>query len=78
MPTVVSEGGFQIVIRTDDHPPAHAHALKPGANYRVFLTSMRAPEPVYGRMSARDLGRAVAIVEKYRKELLRVWRKYHT
>jgi hypothetical protein len=77
MPTVFSEEGFQIVIRTDDHPPAHVHVLKSGANYRLFLTARRAPERVYGRMTIRDLARAVAIVARERKALQKEWRKYH-
>jgi len=31
MPTILRQGGFDVMIFTNDHPPAHVHLFKAGA-----------------------------------------------
>lgn len=37
MPTVFREGGYQFIIFTSDHPPAHVHVRREGKLAKVRL-----------------------------------------
>jgi hypothetical protein len=61
MPTVLRVGGYQSIIFTSDHPPAHIHVRREGKLAKVSLDaveferigdSIRANRAKYGRLSA--------------------------
>ncbi|MGH9762485.1 MAG: DUF4160 domain-containing protein, partial [Blastocatellia bacterium] len=63
MPTIWKEAGFQFIIYRDDHPPAHVHAFKSGAEAVVNLGSksiLPSLRDVY-RMKPRDARKALGI-----------------
>ena len=43
MPTILRFRGFNIVIYTDDHNPAHVHAFGKGAEVIFWLNCPNAP-----------------------------------
>lgn len=40
MPTVLREGGYQFIIFTSDHPPAHIHVRRDGKLAKVSLDTL--------------------------------------
>jgi hypothetical protein len=40
MPMVIREGGFEVRMFYDDHPPPHAHVVKAGSEVRVNLITL--------------------------------------
>jgi thiazole synthase ThiGH ThiG subunit len=73
MPTILRQDGFDVMIYTDDHPPAHSHVWKAGGELVVNLGDDDTPPSIRsgnGRMSPRDARRAVIIVEDNQQVLL--------
>jgi hypothetical protein len=75
--TAIVESGFRIVVRTNDHAPAHAHVIRDGADLRVYLSGNRPAERVIGRMRHVDEQKAIRLVAKHRALLLVIWRRFH-
>lgn len=78
MPTVLTENGFEVMIHTDDHKPAHVHVYKGGLviinlNNRRTAPSVR---EVRG-MSRKEVRDALILVTNNKKVLARRWRKIH-
>ena len=78
MITVLREGGFRIVIFTDDHEPAHVHVFGDGSAKIQLIGETGAPEllSTFG-MKAGDVRKAMAIVRADRDMLLARWREIH-
>lgn len=79
MPTIHREDGFEIVIRTLDHPPPHVHVLHAEEEV-VFNLGSGAEPPSLRRvvdMKPSNARRALRIVERNRDALLAAWEKYH-
>lgn len=78
MPTIFRQDGFRIVIFPNDHIPAHVHTFKGGAEIRIDLGN---DEPILlsveGKISNKDLAKALNLVAEYRSELLEKWREIH-
>jgi hypothetical protein len=79
MPTVLRQDGFDVMIYTDDHPPAHVHVRKAGGEVVINLGDDETPpsiREVHG-MKKQDTRKAVIIVEDNQVYLLSMWGEIH-
>ncbi|WP_087000440.1 DUF4160 domain-containing protein [Rhizobium sullae] len=74
MVTVIRQDGLRFVIYTADHEPPHAHVVGEG-EARIDIVNLKVI--TQGRMSDRDVRRAVAVIEENQELFLETWRKYH-
>ena len=79
MPTVHRSHGLRFVIFTDDHRPAHVHAVGSGGEAKIELGgSERAPRLVWAKgLSTADIGRAMGEVVREQTMLLAAWSRIH-
>lgn len=78
MVTVHREGGFRIVIFTDDHPPAHVHVQGDGTAKIVLIGTDGEPELIFADgMKRGDIRKAVRIVTDQQSYLLDCWSEIH-
>jgi len=80
MPKVLEKDGFRVVIYLSDHLPSHVHVWKGGGEVRIQLGSVHiAPSlmSVEGKISSKDVAKALSLVKEYQKALLKEWRKLH-
>ena len=64
MPTIHRERGFRFEIKTDDHPPAHVHAVCGDGVVIILLGEVDTPV-------------AVQIVQDRYEEFATAWERYH-
>jgi Domain of unknown function (DUF4160) len=78
MVTVHREGGFRIVIHTDDHLPAHVHVIKDGEVVIQLVGRQGNPELMreIGSTNA-DVRKSMRIVEAQQASLLERWKEIH-
>ena len=76
MPTLIREDGFEIRIYTRDHPPAHVHVAKAGANMKIDLATNQVTQ-IAGVISDRDVKRAEQLVAKHAQLLREGWKELH-
>lgn len=75
MPTVLRKEGFELMIYTDDHEPAHVHVFKGGGKAKINIWPV---EPVRVKdMKPRVVRQAVKIVEAHQDYLLEQWEDIH-
>lgn len=78
MPTVKREDGFEIMVLTSpEHNPPHVHVYKAGAEIRVTIGATVAYLDHKGKMSVKELAKAVWLVEKHNAACMAAWRKYN-
>jgi len=79
MPTVLSQDGFDVMIYTRDHPPAHVHVWKAGGEAVINLGSDAAAPSIreINRMPKKNVRKAVRIIEENQTFLLVKWREIH-
>ena len=80
MPTIIKQDGFRILIYPNDRTPAHVHVLKADGEVRVDLgTEKIAPSlmSVRGKISDKEVMRALSLVTEYQIELLAKWEEIH-
>jgi hypothetical protein len=79
MPTVHRAHGLRFVIYTDDHRPAHVHAVGVGGEAKIDLDAAgSAPRLVWARgLSTADIRRAMAEVTRERPRLRAAWSAIH-
>lgn len=78
MVTVFREVGFRFVIHTDDHEPAHVHAIGDGELKVTIRGASGLPEIVSANgVRARDRRRIMDIVRDRQDDLLAAWRDMH-
>ena len=79
MPTVHRAHGLRFVIFTDDHEPAHVHAIGQGGEAKIdFGTGARTPSLVWVKgLSNADVRRATAEVRRERDRLLEAGARIH-
>lgn len=78
MVTVHREGGLRFVIYTQDHEPAHVHALGDGHAKIDLAGPGDAPVLVLANGFSRgDLRRIMRIVTREREALLARWKDIH-
>lgn len=75
MPTVLREGGFQFIIFTSDHPPAHVHVRREGKLAKVQLDPIRFERT--GGFNAGEQARIIAIIREHHEYLLEAWRQVY-
>lgn len=75
MSRIYGEGGFQVHIWPNDHPPAHVHVVRAEGLAVVDLLTMSIREA--HDMKPPDIRRAFRIVEENRDRFLLEWRKIH-
>ena len=75
MPTVLNEDGFQYIIFTKDHPPAHVH-VKHGDNAaRIQLVPVAVMDS-FG-FNSRELNKILLLTRENQQLLLEVWDSFH-
>lgn len=82
MPTVIRQNGFRIVIYSNDHLPCHVHAIKGDGEVRIDLGCSAPPTPpslmsVMGKISDKDVTKALFLVSEHQIELLAKWSEIH-
>ena len=81
VPTVLTDGGFQvrILLPPREHGPAHVHVWKAGAVVVIDLPDSGQPFGVRTIAGMRDVDVVAAfrLVEANVAMLLEQWRKYH-
>ena len=74
-PTVLREKGFQVVIFSNDHPPAHVHVRRSGKVARIRLEPV---ETLHNHgFNTRELGAILTIVQDNQDVLLEAWDAIH-
>ena len=75
MPEVYRFKNIKLVIRTNDHGPAHVHAIGPGAEAKIEIES---GECFYARgFNQRDISRIEEAVLERKAKLMEVWNEFH-
>ena len=75
MGTIATEDGYQLMIFTHDHAPAHVHIRKNGRTAaRIKLEPI---EVIDSFLTPRELRKALRLVEKYRAVALEHWDTIH-
>ena len=74
MPTVLRQDGFEFVINTNDHEPAHVHVYYAEEATIINLLTFGFRENYMRRKNARKALEIAAANELY---LLRKWEDYH-
>ena len=79
MPTLFRIGSYRVMVYTNDHSPAHVHAVGVGGHAKFELG--RTPDDValvesFG-ISTAGLERIAAEIIARHRECRSVWRKYH-
>ena len=79
MPTVHRAHGLRFVIFTDDHRPAHVHAVGGGGEAKIDLGGADGPPRLaWARgLSTGDIIRAMTEVARERAKLLAAWSQIH-
>ncbi len=75
MPTVLRQEGYEIVIRSNDHWPAHVHAFEGDGEAKIDLNPVEVKQ-VWNmkRQVARNAKRIVSENQEY---LLQRWEEIH-
>ena len=76
MPTIIKQDGFRIVIWPNDHLPPHVHVFKSDAEVKIELVELRVFN-VEGKISNKDLAKALNLVSEHQVELLEKWKEIH-
>ncbi|NJK55963.1 MAG: DUF4160 domain-containing protein [Pleurocapsa sp. SU_5_0] len=82
MPTIIRQEGFRIVIYPNDHMPAHVHVIKGDGEVRIKLGREELLMPpslitVMGKISDKDVAKALFLVTENHSQLLTKWREFH-
>ena len=83
--TAIKEPGWKFIIRSNDHPPPHAHVFFGGRTCRVEIgTPGAVPPKLYPwaspektSMSAKECAEAVQLVGNHQATVLAEWVKFH-
>jgi hypothetical protein len=75
MPTVLRVSGYQFVIFTSDHPPAHVHVRREGKLAKVLLMPILFERT--GGFNAGEQSKIVNLVRQHHAFLLGQWYHYY-
>jgi len=75
MPTIIRQDGFDVMIFTNDHRPAHVHVFKARAEVVLMLAPVSIRENY--RMSKKNVRKAIDIISSNLELLLQSWREIH-
>jgi hypothetical protein len=73
MPTLLLQDGFKFFFYANEHEPKHIHIEKGDEFAKIELATLRV---VNNRMKPKELRKALAVVEKSRKDFERKWDEY--
>ena len=76
MPTIIKQDGFRVVIWPNDHLPPHVHVFKSDAEVKITLIESNVFN-VEGKISNKDLVKALNLVIEHKVELLERWKEIH-
>jgi Domain of unknown function (DUF4160) len=76
MPKIIEQDGFRIIIWSNDHHPPHVHVFKGGAAVKIELVEPRVSK-FEGKISNKDLAKALSLVIEYQVKLLERWKEIH-
>jgi hypothetical protein len=76
MPTILSKNGYRFFIPTSDHPPAHVHVAKAGAEAKFRLVPTVELIESEG-MKMKQITEAFVIACQHREQLLKAWKSLH-
>jgi thiazole synthase ThiGH ThiG subunit len=79
MPTILRQDGFEVMIYTQDHHPAHVHVWKAGgeAVFNLIGTGRAASLREVLGMRKKDVKEAQRIVNLHFQVLRHAWRRIH-
>jgi Domain of unknown function (DUF4160) len=86
MPTIIRQDGFRIVIYPNDYLPAHVHVVKGDGEVRISLGNAKDGQvssipprliTVTGKISDKDVAKALSLVTEHQIELLDKWSEIH-
>jgi hypothetical protein len=77
MPTALVIDGFRIVIYTNDHAPAHVHAVRGDGEAKINIANERVALVSAFGLKKSEIKRAVRIVSANRQSLLQKWIEAH-
>lgn len=79
MPTIYRQDGFEVMIYTNDHRPAHVHIFKAEAEVIINLSTATGPPRVRTNigMGRADERRALIIVAANDDTFWVEWRRLH-
>ena len=75
MPTVLRVGGYQFIIFTSDHPPAHVHVRRDGKLAKVSLENVIFDRT--GGFNGGEQSRILEIIRDHREFLLAEWDRFY-
>ena len=76
-PTIFRQGGWQIIIHTDDHTPAHVHIRRGSTEVaRVKLDPIELWDSK--GINTREVGAILEIIRENQAVLLAEWDKFHS
>ena len=71
------EAGFDIVIYTADHRPAHVHVFKGDAQAKIRVTDGTVELILVMGMRRSDVRKAVELVAKHYDAICEAWKKIY-
>ena len=79
MPTIHRQDGFEVVIYTHDHPPAHVHVFDADGEVVVLLGQAHEKPQVRENngMRPKREKQAVALVAENQEAFWQRWRRFH-
>lgn len=78
MATLHNERGFAFHVFPNDHQPAHIHAVKGDGDLRIDVSGEDpVPLGLRGKMSDKDINRALDIAEDNLTKFKEGWMKFH-
>lgn len=75
MPTVLRQEGYDIVIRSNDHEPAHIHVFEGDGEAKINLDPVELKQ--VWNMKRQVVRKAKSIVSANREYLLQRWEEIH-
>ena len=79
MPTIHQEDGFNFMIYTSDHAPAHVHVFKGGAEIVINLGDAKTGPYIRDQkdMKKKSARKAVHLTEERQEFFLEKWSEIH-
>lgn len=79
MPTILTFGGYRVVVYPNDHRPAHVHVIGPDGEAVFNLCCPGGPPELREsyRLSVQELNRIARQIENELAELCKVWKEHH-
>lgn len=74
MPTIFREDGFKVIMYPNDHEPMHVHVEKAGSMIKIDALALKLMS-VKGKVSNKDVNKAVKIVAENRALIAEKWRE---